>query len=113
MTATSEIDPESGAEAGGRLWDSLQQQSDAEAEFIVAAPSTGHPAKVHDQFGGAEVAVFRRAFADWGRRLSADGRVFRLSANAFAWMSSDASPPSTFEYRGLRIDLWWRRVRLS
>ena len=80
----------------------------------VHEPARGHPSNVHDAYGGAEIPAFRRAFVEALRARAPRREVFRLTANAFAFLSERPMPPRwTFRYRDVEVFIVVRVLELT
>ncbi|MFP2909846.1 hypothetical protein ACLESD_33355 [Pyxidicoccus sp. 3LFB2] len=108
-------DSESGAENGPALWTRLLEQSaSGPGVFEVHEPTTGHPSRVHDTYGGAEIPAFRRAFVETLRARAVGREVFRITANAFVIVATKPSPSRwSFQYRELEVAIAVRLLQFS
>gem|GEM_PF-6204790 len=105
------LDEESGALVSTVFFQDVLSSA-GDRRYWVCAPETGHPSRIHEEFGGSEVPVFRRAFVEFLRNYG--DRVFRLTANDFAIRDIGGSPlPNVFVYRGVEVRLSLRRLQIQ
>ena len=112
---TLPLDSETGAENGTALWELLLKQSASEPVlFEVHEPTMGHPSRVHDAYGGAEIPAFRTSFVQTLRARAVGQRVFRITANAFVILAKAPSPVRwSFRYREQEVPIGVRPLRLT
>jgi hypothetical protein len=104
------VDDESGALVSTVFFQELLS-SVGVREYWVCGPETGHPSGIHEEFGGSEVPLFRRAFVEFLRPYT--DRVFRLTANDFAVGDTGGQAlPDVFLYRGVEVRLSLRRLQI-
>ena len=116
MVEPRNLDPESGAERPAAMW-RLLLESDNDKPLVIEVhePVSGHPNRVHETLGGEAVAEFRKAFVAALARPAADRRIFRLTADAFAFIHGpgNAAGDYDFVYQGVAEKITRRFLKIS
>ncbi len=90
------IDEETRAEVPAALWEAALNCD--RLEINVYEPTTGHPKAIHDRLGGTAVHRFREEFVRYLSTISGGGKVFRITANAFACVTPNNESRKQFQF---------------
>lgn len=70
----------------------------------ICGVDTRHPTRIHEEFGGSEIPMFRRALATFLKQYAS--QVFRVTANEFVLVGLHSDRvPVVFSYQGIESRL--------
>ena len=92
-------DHESGAQSCAAFFEYMLKTAGI-VHCQICGVDTRHPTKIHEEFGGSEIPVFRKALATFLKQYAS--QVFRVTANEFVLIGVQTDRvPGVFSYRGI------------
>jgi len=92
-------DHESGAQSCAAFFEYILTSAGS-VHCQICGVDTRHPTKIHEEFGGSEIPVFRKALATFLMQYAS--QVFRVAANDFVLIGLHTDRvPIVFSYRGI------------